>query len=178
MTYGKFHNGSKNSGHSLSKALKDPKKALGAMQRLCSMREYCSSDIVTKLKKYDLTEKETQEILLSLEKDKFLDNSRYAAAFVRDKAAFNGWGPVKIRWALKAKKIEEEIIEQAMEQLPQEGQEERLLLLLDKKLKSLSREQDNSKVRVKLLRFAVSRGFDYEKVLNGVNKIMANFVRE
>lgn len=177
MAYGKFHKSSKSSEQFVSKSLKDPKKALGAMQRLCSMREYCRSDIVAKLKKYDLSEKEAQEIITSLERDKFLDNSRYAAAFVRDKAAFNGWGPVKIRWALKSKKIEEEIIEQAMEQLPKEDEEERLLLLLNKKLRTLNREQDRAKVRVKLLRFAISRGFDYSKVLNGVNKIMANFVK-
>lgn len=148
------------------------------MQRLCSMREYCRDDIATKLKKYELSDQESEHIILSLEQDKFLDNSRYAAAFVRDKAAFNGWGPSKIRWALKSKKIEEEIIELAMEQLPQEGEAERLFLLLNKKLKTLSREQDPAKVRVKLLRFAISRGFHYNKVVEGVNKIMANFVKE
>ena len=142
------------------------------------MREYCRNDIATKLKKYDLSDKESEQIIFSLEQDKFLDNSRYASAFVRDKSAFNGWGPSKIKWALKSKKIEEEIIEQAMKQLPQEDEAERLLLLLNKKLKTLSREQDSAKVRVKLLRFAISRGFDYDKVMAGVNKIMANFVKD
>ena len=178
MAYGNFNKNKQNLEQRVPGALKSPQKALGFMQRLCSMREYCRNDIVTKLKKYDLTSQESEQIILSLEQDKFLDNSRYASAFVRDKAAFNGWGPAKIKWALKSKKVEAEIIEQAMKQLPQEGEAQRLLLLLNKKYKTLTREQDNAKVRVKLIRFAISRGFDYDKVLTGVNKIMANFVKD
>ncbi len=176
MSYGKFNKNNLEQSGSL--ALKNPKKALGTMQRLCSMREYCRNDIATKLKKYDLTPQESAQIIASLEQDKFLDNSRYAAAFVRDKAAFNGWGPAKIKWSLKSKKVEEEIIDEAMKQLPQESEGERLLLLLNKKLKTLTREQDKAKVKVKLIRFAISRGFDYDKVITGVNKIMVSFVKD
>lgn len=174
MSYGKIHKN--NLEPRGSAALKNPQKALSSMQRLCSMREYCRNDITTKLKKYDLTVQESEQIIASLEKDKFLDNSRYAFAFVRDKATFNGWGPAKIKWALKSKKIEEEIIDSAMQQLPQEEEAQRLMLLLNKKMKTLTREQDKAKVKVKLMRFAISRGFDYDKVITGVNKIMANFV--
>ena len=178
MSYSKSHKNNDKPKKLDLGALKNPQRALSSMQRLCSMREYCHNDIATKLKKYDLTAKESEQIIASLEQDKFLDNSRYAAAFVRDKAAFNGWGPAKIKWALKSKKVEEEIIMLAMQQLPQEDEAERLLLLLNKKIKTLTREQDKAKVKVKLMRFAISRGFDYDKVITGVNKIMANFVTD
>ncbi|MFA6769874.1 MAG: regulatory protein RecX [Bacteroidales bacterium] len=178
MNYINFNNGSNKPKQRLPSAFKDSKKALSAMQRLCSMREYCRYDINIKLKKLELSDNERKQIIISLEEDKFLDNSRYAVAFVRDKAAFNGWGTTKIRWALKLKKVEEEIIEEAMKQLPPEDELQRLSLLLNKKIKSLNREQEKAKVRVKLIRFAISRGFDYDKVIPVVNKIMANFVKD
>ena len=114
---------------------------LDRMMVLCSKREYCEADIRRKL--YDAAGKdgsiaadaaiwqETVEMIVgTLKKEKFLDDSRYAEAFARDKSAILGWGTVKIRHALAAKGISMECIDSAMSSADTEkGLEKRVHLL-------------------------------------------------
>lgn len=150
-------------------------EALSAMQRLCSMRECCRADILKRLKRFQLTEKEESEIIQTLEDEKFLDQRRFAGAFVRDKSILAGWGPAKIRWQLRIKGVEGDIINEALKSISTDNQDEKLISLLSKKRASI-KESAPDKVREKLIRFALSRGFEYEKVLWALNKIMAKFV--
>lgn len=154
------------------------KRALWTVQRACSGRELCRDDIVSRLKRFELTEKELNDIISSLEKDDFLSHERYARAFTRDKSSLSGWGPAKIAWALRAKKIEEELIKSALEEISGESTTEKLNDILSKKYKTLEKETNKLKVKSKLVRFGISRGFDYGSVISQVNKLMANFVTE
>jgi len=117
--------------------MSDYADALAVMQRLCSAREYCSSDMHKKLNKFDITPKERAQIIKSLEQDGFLDDRRYARAFVKDKSALSGWGPSKIKWQLKSRGIEGEIIDEAMSEVTLEFQDEKLFSLLSKKKETL-----------------------------------------
>ena len=81
-------------------------KMLDSLRRLCSRRECCSSEIRRKIRlKGGLDE---EAILSSLCKDGYLSDRRYASAFARDKSSLDGWGAVKIRYALKNKDIDEQ----------------------------------------------------------------------
>ena len=55
----------------------------------CSVSEQCLSDVEAKLKRYDLSEEERTRILQHLVEEKYIDDKRYAEAFVRDKYRFN-----------------------------------------------------------------------------------------
>ena len=154
------------------------KRALWTVQRACSGRELCREDVVSRLKRFDLTEKELNDIITSLEKDNFLSHERFARAFTRDKSSLSGWGPAKIAWALRSKKIQEEIIKNALEEISGESSTEKLKDILSKKYKTLDKETNKLKVKSKLVRFGISRGFDYNLVISQVNKLMANFVTQ
>ena len=86
------------------------KEALSYTMDLCSRQEKCSSEIREKLEKFNLPGEDVEKVLHSLKKEGFIDESRYAGMFVRDKLRFNRWGRVKIRYMLSARKIPEEII--------------------------------------------------------------------
>ena len=62
----------------------------------CSVSEQCLNDIENKLAKYDLPEEERTRILRHLVEEKYVDDQRYAEAYVRDKYRFNKWGRMKI----------------------------------------------------------------------------------
>jgi regulatory protein len=79
------------------------KKNLGRMQALCSRSEKCKADIRMKLGRNGIPEKDIVEILDKLQEEGFIDEQRYAGAFVRDKFRLQGWGPVKIANMLKNK---------------------------------------------------------------------------
>ena len=80
----------------------------------CSTSEQCLSDIEGKLAKYDLPEEEKTRILRHLVEEKYVDDGRYAEAFVRDKYRFNKWGRIKIAQGLRMKHIDSETINIAM----------------------------------------------------------------
>ena len=129
------------------------------MMTLCSRREYCKADIAAKIAALS-EEVDAQAMIDKLCAERFIDENRYAAAFVRDKSRLSGWGEMKIRIALQRKGLDKETIAEAMEQIDQSQQMERLEKMMKAKSQSLKAASSEEK-RAKLLRFAVSRGFTY-----------------
>ena len=138
------------------------KKVLERLESQCSKRECCKLDVRMKaLKALDDDSAAAGEIVESLVRDKFVDNLRYASAFAREKSSLAGWGPVKIRFALRAKGIEESDIAAALEDVDSDKAGERLRRLLEQKAKSL---QGDPQIRLKLIKFALSRGYEYKDI--------------
>lgn len=140
------------------------KKILNTLEAQCSRREYCISDIRRKLKeKFSVCGAAADELIDSLVSDGFVDEGRYAAAFARDKASIALWGPVKIRFHLRAKGIEDSVISDAVAQIDGTKAAPGMEKLLLSKWKSL---KDDPQGRLKLIKFALSRGYEYESVQN------------
>ena len=129
----------------------------------CSVSEQCLSDIEAKLAKYDLTEEEKTHILRHLVEEKYIDDGRYAEAYVRDKYRFNKWGRIKIAQGLRMKGIDREAIEAAMEVIDEEEYLSILRDLLKTKRKSTKGKSDYE-INGKLIRFATGRGFEFAAI--------------
>lgn len=148
------------------------KKVLGRLEAQCAKREYCSVDVLQKaLKALEGNEGKAAEVLQSLRENKFVDDLRYASAFAREKSALTGWGPLKIRFALGAKKIDREVIDAALKEVDSGKADERLERLMQAKWKNL---EGNPQAKLKLLKFALSRGYDYDSVQRTADKIYKN----
>ena len=145
-------------------------KVLNRLRGLCSRREYCVADVLKKAT--DGLEGDrvaAQEVVDVLVKEKYVDDLRYASAFARDKSAIQGWGEVKIRYMLSAKGVSRDVIDKALEEIDQDKADSRLEKLLQNKLKSL---KDDPQCRLKLLRFALGRGYSYDEVNSLINQIL------
>jgi len=140
------------------------KIAKAKMEALCSRREYCTADIREKLKRYMLPEEAVTDIISSLQRDKYLDDLRYAAAFARDKSSLAGWGARKIEFALRRKGVSSEVIREALCDIDQEKVSERMQEVVLRKWRSLSNEDDLEKRRIKTIKFALGRGYSFEEV--------------
>ena len=137
-------------------------KILAALQNLCARREYCTSDIRRKaLDRCEGDAAMADELVACLKADRFVDDVRYASAFAREKASLTGWGPVKIRFALRAKGIADSDIAEGLAEIEEDRAASRLEALLQNKWKSLS---DDPQGLLKLIRFALSRGYEYSQV--------------
>lgn len=137
-------------------------KAIDKMRRLCSRREYCSSDVRGKLMKE--LEGKTAEVDLALEQlieEKYVDDRRYAVAYARDKAAIYGWGKTKIKYMLSSKGVARDVIAEALAEVDDSKASDRLLRLLENKYKTL---KDDPQWKLKLLRFALGRGYTYDEI--------------
>lgn len=129
----------------------------------CSVSEQCMSDIEAKLSRYDLTEEERTRILRHLVEEKYIDDRRYAEAFVRDKYRFNKWGRIKIAQGLRMKGIDSETISTAMEAIDEAEYLDILRDLIKAKRKS-TRGKNDYEINGKLVRFATGRGFEYAAI--------------
>lgn len=147
------------------------KKVLIRLQNLCARQECCSSDMMTKAAKaLDGDRAQAAEVVDALINEKYVDDARYAAAFAREKAAITGWGPVKIRFALATKGIKGAAVDEALEEIDGGRAEEKLRKLLESKWKTLS---DDPQGKLKLIKFALSRGYEYDQIKSLVEEISA-----
>lgn len=138
------------------------KNALSALQTLCSRRECCSYDIRKKALKLMEGDSDSAESLVEdLKRDSFLDDSRYASAYAREKSAISGWGPAKIATFLRARFIDRSIISAALEELDGDVADSKMVKVMEAKWKLLEGDPYS---KFKLIRYALSRGYDYDKV--------------
>lgn len=145
-------------------------KVLDRLRALCSRREYCVEDVRQKaVKALEGDTVAASEVVGTLIKEKYVDDLRYASAFARDKASIQGWGEVKIRYMLSAKKISREVIDLALTEIDQSRASSKLLKLLETKYRSL---REDPQCRLKLLRYALGRGYSYDEVNDIVNQLM------
>ncbi len=140
------------------------------LSALCARTEYCVSDMKTKMSGWDLPEGAEERILMRLVKEKYVDENRYAHAFVRSKFKFNRWGREKIVRMLKQKRISGSDITDALNEIGEEESDETLMELLEKKMHSTKHKTDYE-LYVKLLRFAVSRGFSLDSAKRCCEKL-------
>lgn len=151
------------------KGCKDSVKVLDRMRALCSRREYCTADIMKMvLDALEGDREEAQKVLDALISDKYVDDSRYASSFARDKSSIAGWGPMKIRYMLSAKGISGDIISEALQDIDEGKASSRLYKLLENKARSL--KNDPQRV-LKLKRFALSRGYGYDEAAKAIETI-------
>ena len=134
----------------------------------CSISEQCLSDIEAKLSRYDLTEEERTHILRHLMEEKYVDDRRYAEAYVKDKYRFNKRGRIKIAQGLRMKGIDTETIKSAMGAIDEEEYMDILRDLIKAKRRS-TRGSSEYEINGKLIRFATGRGFEFAGIRECLN---------
>ena len=145
-------------------------KVLDNLRRQCSRREYCESDVLNKAEKArDGDKEQALHIVQKLVEEKYVDNLRYSSAYAREKSSISGWGEVKIRYMLSAKGFSKEVISRALEEIDRQRADSRLEKLLENKYRSL---KDDPQWKMKLLRFALGRGYSYDEVSGCISKMI------
>lgn len=145
-------------------------KALSRVANQCARREYCVFDIETKLQRYNLEYEIIKRIVAKLKQEKYIDEERFTRSFIRDKIRFNKWGKLKIEFALRQKRIPENIVELVFSEFTDNMLNDSLQELLQAKWKTIKATSDYEK-QTKLIRFALSRGFDMSHILQCIKKL-------
>ena len=89
-------------------------EALASLMRLCARAERSSGDALRLMQNWGVSKNEQQEVLQRLINEQFIDDRRYAEAFVREKIRLSAWGKYKITAALKRKGIADDIITETL----------------------------------------------------------------
>lgn len=155
----------------VQRRVKTPQQALSSLMRYAAKAERCSGDAMRLMRGWGIGEEDARNILDRLRKDRFIDDERFAQAYVRDKSRFAGWGIYKIRAGLAAKGISGETSARALELLGEDyPHQDRLSEILQRKRRSL-KISDPYEVRTKLIRFGLSRGFEYDDIMAVVSRL-------
>lgn len=148
-------------GTGRKRTAKTPEQALSALMRLCARAERSSGDALRLMRRWGLADADAHRVLSRLVADRFVDDARYAAAFVRDKMRLSGWGAYKIRATLASKGVAAETIDAAMsEAMSGADMGERLSALLTRRMRSVKASSPYD-LRAKLMRYALSQGYDF-----------------
>ena len=134
-------------------------QVLDKMAKYCAYQERCVKDVTDKLKTFEISEKERKVIINYLIDNRFVNNERFANAFVRGKINQSGWGLNKIRFHLMQKGIDKALIDKALQAFDEEIYRQRLLEVLMTKAKTVKAANDFEKKR-KLAAYAMQKGFE------------------
>ena len=149
--------------------------AYSRLSAQCAMGELCIHDVRKKMQRWEIADEVQQRVVERLLDERFIDENRYAHAFVRDKSRYNKWGVTKIRYMLASKGIQQEIISQALEDIDSGRAQVRLDKLMENKFRTL---KEDPQCRLKLLRFGLGRGYGYEEVALVVDTLLKRKVNE
>jgi regulatory protein len=146
------------------------KSSLNKAMALCAGREYCISDITSKLQTWGIEEKDIGRIIEKLLKENFINEERYAAGYVKDKFNYNKWGKIKIASQLRAKNIPGEIISGALNSIDHDLYNKTLRDLLSSH-SSHVKAKNQYDLKGKLLRYGLSKGFESSLMYDLLNEI-------
>lgn len=138
------------------------------MESWCAAAEHCRAEVIEKLVRRGVPYGMADRIADHLEKEKFIDERRYCRAFIHDKFCFAKWGKQKIDMALKQKKLDPYVYRPMLNEIAAEEYDAALLALLEAKRKSIRADNDYER-NLKLMRFALSRGFAADDIRRCMN---------
>ncbi len=158
-------------------APKTPEQALASLMRTCARAEKSSGDAMRLMARWRVEPQERQAILMQLIKDKFIDDRRFAGAYIREKTNLSGWGARKIAVELSRKGVARNIIEELLSELDADSMSEKLEAKLKRKMPTI-KHQSEYELKSKLIRYGVTLGYDYEKVYDIASKLIKTDIEE
>ncbi len=149
---------------------KSPEQALASLMRQCARSERSSGDARRLMARWGVEPSAREAVLERLISEKFIDDERFASAYIREKINLSGWGARKIASSLRAKGVATEIFKPLLEELDSETLAERLKTKLERKAKTVKGENAYQK-RGKLFQYGLSLGYDYQMVMDNLEQI-------
>lgn len=137
----------------------------------CAYQERSPKEVRQRLREWELLEDEIEEIVQELIAQNYLNEARFARAFAGGKFRVKKWGRLKIRQEMKLRGLSNELVKIGLSEIDGDEYETILRELIEKKHKTLRGEP--IEIKQKLVRFALSRGFESDMVWDILNTIEA-----
>jgi regulatory protein len=150
---------------------KSAEQALQSLMRLCARAEKSSGDAMRLMRTWGVPEAQRQDVLNKLVELRFIDDKRYAEAYVREKSQLAGWGARKIAMQLRLKGVTKDIVDTTLSTIDIDDQQQHLENKLVKKLRSV-KANNSYELRGKLLRYGLGLGYEYDMVVDVIDKIV------
>ena len=140
---------------------KTEEEAFLQLASLCANAEHCQYEMLEKMKRWELSDEAQARVMAQLIEERYVDDRRYARAFVKDKIRYNKWGRRKVQQGLWMKRIDKDIQDEILDEIEETEYLNVLKPLLKQKRKSIKANSDYE-LNQKLVRFAYGRGFTFD----------------
>ncbi|MCF2496283.1 regulatory protein RecX [Dyadobacter chenhuakuii] len=140
----------------------------------CAYQERTQDEVRQRLKKWNVWGDEADELIAELISMNYLSEERFAKTYAGGKFRIKNWGRMKIRQELNRRGLSQYSIEKGMGEIEDKAYLEGLKTLLEKKrILLLKTENDPFKLKQKLVRFALGKGYESELVWRLVEELLA-----
>jgi regulatory protein len=129
----------------------------------CAYQERSQHETRQKLYQYGIGEEDVEAIIANLISENFLNEERFAKAFVSGKLRIKHWGRNKIKVELKKHKLSEACVKIGLKSIDLEEYIEILKKVIEKKTKSIPSNHTQKTFYV-VLNYLISRGFESDLV--------------
>ena len=141
--------------------MKSENEAYLTLTALCAQAEHCQWEMLEKMRRWEVSEEAQARVMQRLVKEKYVDDERYAEAFVKDKIRYNKWGRRKVDQGLWQKHIDADIRKRVLDEVDDDEYLSVLRPLLKQKRKT-TKANSGYELNQKLMRFALGRGFTFD----------------
>lgn len=145
-------------------------QVLTKLTACCARGEHCLHEMRQKMERWQIDTPTQQRVIDYLLTERYIDEARYARFFINDKVKYNRWGKRKIEQALFMKHIPREVYAPLLDDIEDDAYMETLLPLLQSKRRSVKGNSEYE-IRMKLIRYAMQRGFTYELAEKAVSQL-------
>jgi len=146
-------------------------EATKILEYFCAYQERCHKEVENKLTELRMIPEAKEQIILHLLENNFLNEERFAKAFVRGKFNFKKWGKIKIKNELKFRNISSYNIKVSLKEIDDDLYQETIQEVAQKKV-NLIRDPNSFKKKQKLIKYLLSKGYESEFVYKIANELI------
>jgi regulatory protein len=144
-------------------------EALKRIQRFCVYQDRCHKEVNEKLYEWGFDSEDRGHIVIKLIEQGFLNEERFAKAFIRGKFRLKKWGKIKIVRELKQKGMTDKLISLALKEIDDKEYLATLKKIIVTKANQI-KEENHYKKMARIAQFAAGKGFEQELIWDIIRK--------
>lgn len=148
----------------------DLNEAREKIRAFCLYRERSQKEVYDKLISYGLMPEIADTLISELIQDRFLDEERFARAFVRGKFKIKKWGRIKIKQALYPHRLSDYVLKKAFSEIDPDLYYQHLLQRAEKRW-PLSKGANHYQRKQKLRAYLMRNGYEGDLIQEALDEL-------
>ena len=142
------------------------------LENYCVYQDRCHKEVEQKMWEFHLIPEARELILLSLMKDNFLNEERFAKSYARGKFRIKSWGKQRIVRELKFRDISAYNVKTALKEIKETDYLETIYRITENRNEVIS-EPNIYKRKKKLVDFLMRKGFENDLIFKVVGELVS-----
>ena len=147
------------------------KEALIKAANFCAYQERTHKEVRSRLSELEVVGDESEAIIAWLIENNYLNEERFARIFAGSKFRQKKWGRIKIRQELRIRGVSDYCLKAGMSEIDGDDYMVTLREIIEKKSRDI-KDSNKLVIKQKLVKFALSRGFENDLVFDVVGKFL------